>query len=155
MWPGQLALRRKTQSRNYTYTSHCDKVKQCSLQNNGPNNLDYQTSSKNSTGLPIELLLDVQQSYFSASGGYLILLVDIQQVAMFLLLDVQQKISTRRLVNVQQSRRFVPLSFQVWFNVQSTMFKGTVMTAQLQRNSTRSCTKVIQDNWHQAAQWCE
>ena len=46
------------------------------LVNNGPNHLVYQMSSKSSTRHPIEILLDIQQSYFSATRR----LVDIYSV---------------------------------------------------------------------------
>ena len=65
--------------------------------NIGPNHLVYQTSSKNSTRHQIEILLDVQFFCYQTSSRYLLLLKDAQQVAIFLLLDVQQKISSRRL----------------------------------------------------------
>ena len=46
---------------HYNYNYMYFKIK------NGPNHLVYQTSSKSSTRHPIEILLDVYQSYFSAT----------------------------------------------------------------------------------------
>ena len=94
---------------------------------NGPNHLVYQTSSKSSTRHPIEilLLLDIQQSYFSATGR----LVDIYSFQWMssrqlffcnltssrkFLLDSRHLVENP-LIDIQQSRRFGPLSFELQF----------------------------------------
>ena len=91
---------------------------------NGPNHLFQQTSTRNSIRRLIEFLVDVQQSYFSATRRLVefpskFLLCTRRLVeAIFLLLGVQQKNSTGRPVETfyqtsSRNRRFGGLSMYV------------------------------------------